>query len=505
MAAKSRIRVLGTPFIDQSSSARIPRYPESGRLFKGGTSFSVDITISGENPRPGDRGSVIAAYVGGPYVGYRWCSHALTEYGQLEGGYGGSGCYCRINGGVSGIASIEVLEGGSNYMYDPQSYAQMFSLLSFNYPSVYSNEEEYADAYVTGTVENDVITSVTLTYGPERTITNVYTYDGECRIEIGYISITRDEETDEIISTRIYPVAHHFRTDQMVRIEDVLGSTTVNNDWKVTVIDDHTFSIPLTTIEQYVSGGTAKAFPGGSNYRVGDIVNCWIDTAPSTEEALRTFVQVLEIGAFVPPTDVVLPTITVSDIKTNEATLTLDATMASTAEETFILTHWQWQVSTDPNFGGIPMLFTTGVGVSGRSIVTTLLQPFTRYYYRIRAQNSEGYSDWGETGTFITVYGLLPPIVKTASSVTYRSAIANWENQMAITDSLYIDVSISPTFDTYVYENVSLSLRTSWLISGLSPRTTYYIRMRSKVGANTSGNSNVISFKTAIKIIGGAG
>lgn len=51
---------------------------------------------------------------------------------------------------------------------------------------------------------------------------------------------------------------HVLQTGDVVTIAGVVGATEVNGTWKITVIDTTHFSIPVTSITAYVSGGTVQ-------------------------------------------------------------------------------------------------------------------------------------------------------------------------------------------------------------------------------------------------------
>jgi len=61
-----------------------------------------------------------------------------------------------------------------------------------------------------------------------------------------------------------------------------------------------------------------------------------------------------------------------------------------------------------------------------------------------------------------------------------------------------LDVSASSTFVTYVpgYEDLDVGNTTSRNVTGLTPNTQYYYRLRAYNGNGTSPNSNVINVKT---------
>ena len=116
------------------------------------------------------------------------------------------------------------------------------------------------------------------------------------------------------------------------------------------------------------------------------------------------------------------------------------------------------------------------------------------YYYRVRAQNS----GWTTGYSNVIQVLLIPnaPPVNPASTITVNSFVANWSTAMGAT-SYRLDVSDVSNFATLLpgYNNLSVA-GLSQSITGLSPGTTYYYRVRGENAAGTSGNSSSTSALT---------
>jgi len=137
--------------------------------------------------------------------------------------------------------------------------------------------------------------------------------------------------------------------------------------------------------------------------------------------------------------------------------------------------------------------------VNGLTQSVTGLNPSTTYYYRVRAVNTYGTS--GNSNTITAVTADLPvapdiPVAIAATNVASDGFTANW-NAAAHADSYRLDVSTSNSFSSYVsgYQDLTVS-GLSQAITGLSPVTDYYYRVRAYNTVGTSDNSNTITATT---------
>lgn len=89
------------------------------------------------------------------------------------------------------------------------------------------------------------------------------------------------------------------------------------------------------------------------------------------------------------------------------------------------------------------------------------------------------------------------PVANPATFVASYSFRANWRSVNGAT-GYRLDVATNNSFTNYVtgYHNLNVGNALGRSLTGLSPSTTYYYRVRAYNGNGTSGNSNVVSVTT---------
>lgn len=116
------------------------------------------------------------------------------------------------------------------------------------------------------------------------------------------------------------------------------------------------------------------------------------------------------------------------------------------------------------------------------------------YYYRVKASNVNGASANSNTIAFILVS---TPVATAATNIGSNYFTANW-NSSATSSSYLLDVSTASDFSTFVagYNNKNVGNVTTYNLSSLTSRTTYYYRVRASNAGGTSPNSNTITAAT---------
>ena len=123
----------------------------------------------------------------------------------------------------------------------------------------------------------------------------------------------------------------------------------------------------------------------------------------------------------------------------------------------------------------------------------------TVYYWRVKATNTYGTSDWSVVWSF-TTGAAAPPTVPTllsptdGSTTVPRTATLTW-NASTGAASYRVQVSISSKFTALVYNQSGIAA-TSAIVSGLGSRATYYWRVNATNSSGTSAWSSSRSFRT---------
>lgn len=157
-------------------------------------------------------------------------------------------------------------------------------------------------------------------------------------------------------------------------------------------------------------------------------------------------------------------------------------------------TEYEFNLSEDINFTSFVGSYNNSFRTSSTSITISNLDPGTKYYYRIKAYNQYGSTEYSDPGSILT-FPAAPSV--TTSNVTATSFdLALSEPESVI--SYEIDISTTSNFSNFITDFQSYKTSDSSLnIIGLSPNTRYYIRSRSRnLGCGLSQNSSTVNVLT---------
>jgi len=178
----------------------------------------------------------------------------------------------------------------------------------------------------------------------------------------------------------------------------------------------------------------------------------------------------------------------------NSTTLSLFHQFPDGQPEQHGITGFLWQVATDPDFtqqvSGSPFLQSVP---PLNDFQVTGLTPGTKYFYRFAYQCLNGVTDYALTWFSYTIPAA-PTLLTTSSSS--NSITVTW---VATPNASHYLVDVSPdNFVNYHLNAFSIPAATSMTITGLTPGTTYKIRLRAKMtvmdtpaGVDPSDYSNV--------------
>ncbi len=188
------------------------------------------------------------------------------------------------------------------------------------------------------------------------------------------------------------------------------------------------------------------------------------------------------------------------------------ATAATSITETGFTANWNavagatgyfLDVATDQAFTNLVAGFSNKA-VAGTSDAVTGLAANTDYFYRVRATNGQLTSVNSNVISTKTAAPTTPeptapdaPVATAATSITETGFTANW-NAVAGATGYFLDVATDQAFTNLVagFSNKTVN-GTSDAVTGLTANTDYFYRVRATNGQLASGNSNVISTKTA--------
>ena len=158
-------------------------------------------------------------------------------------------------------------------------------------------------------------------------------------------------------------------------------------------------------------------------------------------------------------------------------------------------TEYEFNLSTDINFSSFVSSYNTSFRTSSSSLDITNLTAGTKYYYRIKAYNQYGSSEYSDPES-VQMAPAAPTI--TTNDITADSFEISLSEPNSVI-SYEVDISTSSTFSSFISDFQSKETAdTTISVNGLSSNTRYYIRVRAKnLGCGLSLNSSTASALTA--------
>lgn len=142
--------------------------------------------------------------------------------------------------------------------------------------------------------------------------------------------------------------------------------------------------------------------------------------------------------------------------------------------------------------------FFDGIAPQNDQYQTELLEPFTKYYWRVRASNEDDTSDWSEVWWFITL--IPPPDLETPtnnSSNLHPPINFTW-NAFTETEKHHLQISTDQNFASLIVDDSTLT-ENKFTLMIIDYNQTCYWRVRSKIDKYYSNWSNTFRFTTTLK------
>ncbi|HAS41163.1 MAG TPA: hypothetical protein DCS93_11825 [Microscillaceae bacterium] len=161
-----------------------------------------------------------------------------------------------------------------------------------------------------------------------------------------------------------------------------------------------------------------------------------------------------------------------------------------------IATNYLIDVAADENFQNTLINYNSlRVSPPDTHLLINNVKVNTQYFYRMKIQQSNSFSEYSNTQTVFTST-LSTPVALASTMVELTSFVANWETLSEAT-SYRIDVSRDALFTQLLdgYDNLLVNA-TSLTIPNLEANTIYYYRIRAMNDKAISNHSNVIMTTT---------
>jgi len=160
-------------------------------------------------------------------------------------------------------------------------------------------------------------------------------------------------------------------------------------------------------------------------------------------------------------------------------------------------THYFIDVSTTEDFSVCLMGFDNQT-VNDTPLTVTGLARGTKYYYRVRAANTDGPGPNSDTGSMTTLK-LMSPSLQNVTNIWEDTFTVHWKSVDEATH-YFIDISTTEDFSACLtgFDNQTVN-DTTLTVTGLIPSTSYWHRVRAANDVSTSTDSTIGSATTLAK------
>jgi hypothetical protein len=183
---------------------------------------------------------------------------------------------------------------------------------------------------------------------------------------------------------------------------------------------------------------------------------------------------------------------------------TLSSPINAASAQQLIVT-LNWNQSTNASSYSIEVSQTSGFStilnslnaITTNSTTLTGLTPGTRYYWRVKANNADGSSDWSASWSFTT--DIATPTLSLPLNGATNSNLSPTLSWAAVANasSYSVEISNDATFSN-VFSAKNILTTNSFSLTGLIAGTTYYWRVKANGSVVNSNWSTVWSFSTAM-------
>lgn len=261
------------------------------------------------------------------------------------------------------------------------------------------------------------------------------------------------------------------------------GAVTGATSYALDVSTENTFTTP----GDFVTGYQAKD--------VGNVL-LWAVTGLNPGVTYYYRVRAVDLGG-PSASSATITVVTLPDPPAVDAASSISSTgFTANWEASTGATGYTLDVSTDPLFGFFVSIYHDLAVGNVTSAAVTGLNVSATYYYRLRAVDASGSSDYSDTIT-VDTSALSKPVVDAATGVTAGGFTTHWEPVAGATGYI-LDVATDNGFTSLVAGYNALAVSgTSQAVSGLAGGTVYYYRIQASNSGGFSDFSDTATQLTA--------